>query len=257
MTRRHEVPDHKLLIVDDDQRVRERLRNELQAKHWTVVEASSGIDAVALAKQHAPDLILLDVSLAGVGTEAIAKMLKFDPVTCAIPIVVLSAAQRPEGQLEPWAADATPPTTTLHVLIAKLKYVLAKQKLHKPYVLVVDDEPDLVEILTALLNERGFAASGALNGAEALEVVRNVRPDAILLDLDMPLINGWEFLYRLKSDVRLADVRVVILTGKDQRPEDREQGFSLGASDYLMKPCPPDDIIRALHLALKAQPSGG
>lgn len=246
----------KLLIVDDDRLFAQRLRRELQASHWTVLEAASGAEALTLATQEMPDVILLDVLLPGMDAETIAQMLKLDPVTCAIPIVVRSSLERSVGQLEPWAADAIPLTTTGPALLAKLEHVLAKQKRHRPYILVVDDEPDLVEILTAVLSEQGFAASGALNGREALEVIRAVKPDAILLDLDMPELNGWELLAHLRANDSLQEIRVVILTGKDQSPEDRQRGLSLGASDYLLKPCPPDDIVRALSLALKPQEPG-
>jgi CheY-like chemotaxis protein len=245
------VPHQTLLITDATSQIRQRLRRDLEASGWSVIETESGSDAVELATRHVPDLILLDVSLAGADSETVARTLKWDPVTCAIPIVVLSTIDRSDEQLEPWAADILPPTATVPALAAKLQHVLAKQKLHKPYVLVVDDEPDLVEILTAVLGERGFPASGALNGREALEVLRAVKPDVILLDLDMPQINGWEFLIQLRASAELEKIRVVILTGKDQSLEDRKRGLSLGASDYLVKPCPVDDIIRALETALQ------
>lgn len=248
---------HKLLIVDDDQRIREQLHQALEAHHWTVVEASNGADAMALAKQEAPDVILLDVSLPGLTSEVVANQLKLDALTCAIPIVILTTVEHSNGLLEPWAADAVRPTAAVPALLAKLEHVLAKQKRRRPYVLVVDDEPDLVEILTAVLNERGFAASGASNGSEALEIIRAVAPDAILLDLDMPQVNGWQVLAQLRAGRGLGNIRVVILTGKDQSREDQQRGRSLGASDYLLKPCAPDEIIRALQLALKAPPSGG
>jgi len=248
---------HKLLIVTDDQRIRERLRQELQAHHWMVIDASNGTDAVALAKQHAPDVILLDVSLPGLSSEGVAHQLKLDSLTCAIPIVIVTTVDRANGLLEPWATDAVRPTVAVPALLATLEHVLAKQKRRKPYVLVVDDEPDLVEILTAVLKERGFAASGASNGREAFEVIRSVKPDAILLDLDMPQVSGWQFLAQLRAGEGLGDIRVDILTGQDQSLEDQQKGRSLGAAEYHLKPSAPDNIIRALHLALKASASGG
>jgi len=243
-------------VVNADPHVRRRIREDVDARHWLVVEAATGADAVELAKRHVPDLILMDVSLAGVDGEQVAWTLKWDPVTCTIPIIMMSTSERSDEQLESWAADSLPPTATVPALAAKLQHVLAKQKLHQPYVLVVDDEPDLVEILTAVLTEQGFAASGCLNGREALEILRTVKPDAILLDLDMPQINGWELLAQLREHRGLEQIRVVILTGKDQSPEDRQRGLSLGASGYLLKPCQVDDIIRALQTALATPPGG-
>ncbi|MDP3702942.1 MAG: response regulator [Candidatus Omnitrophota bacterium] len=250
------MPHHTLLIVNADAGMRQRLRQDAEACRWLVLEASRSADALELAKRHVPDLILLDVSLEGVDSEAVARTLKWDPVTCTIPIVMLSTIERSDEQLEPWAADALAPAMTVPALAAKLQHVLAKQKRHLPYVLVVDDEPDLVEILTDMLNEQGFAASGAHNGREAQEVLRAVTPDAILLDLDMPQVNGWEFLMQLRRRAELDGVRVVILTGKDPSLHDRVRGLSLGASAYLLKPCPVDDIIRALETALH-EPGGG
>lgn len=250
------MPDHTLLVVDADPCVRRRLREDLDARHWLVLEAANGADALELAKHRVPDLILMDVSLAGVDSETVARTLKWDPVTCTIPIIIMSTVERSDEQLESWAADSLPPMATGPTLLAKLQHVLAKQKLHQPHVLVVDDEPDLVEILTAVLTEQGFAASGALNGREALEILRAVKPDAILLDLDMPQINGWDVLAQLRGHRGLERIRVVILTGKDQSPEDRQRGLSLGASDYLLKPCSVDDIIRALQTALSTPPAG-
>lgn len=251
------MPDQTLLVVHADPAVRQRLRQDLEACRWLVLEAADCAEALELAKRHVPDLILLDASLAGVDSEAVARRLKWDPVTCAIPIVTLSTAERPDEQVEPWAADALPPSATRPALAATLQHVLAKQKLHRPYVLVVDDEPDLVEILTAVLAEHGFAASGAHNGREALEVLRAVTPDAILLDLDMPEVNGWEFLAQLRAAEEVKAMRIVILTGKDQSSEDRARGLSMGASDYLLKPCRVDEIIRALQSTLSTKGLGG
>lgn len=244
---------HTLLVVDADPGRRQRIRQDLATCPWRVVEASNGTEAVELAKRHVPDVILLDVGLGGGDGQTVARTLKWDSVTCTIPIIMLSAVERSEEQLEPWAADSVLPTTAGPALAATLQHVLAKQKLHQPYVLVVDDEPDLVEILTAVLREQGFAASGAHNGREALEVLRAVRPDAILLDLDMPEVNGWEFLAQLRVTDSSEPVRIVILTGKDQSMEDRARGLGMGASAYLLKPCPVDEIIRALRDALSTE----
>ena len=249
------MPHHTLLIVNEDAGLRQRLRRDAEACRWLVLEAARSTDALELAKRHVPDLILLDVSLEGMDSEAVARRLKWDPVTCRIPIITLSSVERRAEQLEPWAADALTPSTTVPALAAKLQHVLAKQTHHQPYVLVVDDEPDLVEVLTEMLNEQGYTASGAHNGHEAQDVLRAVTPDAILLDLDMPQVSGWEFLMQLRRRAELDGVRVVILTGKDPSLNDRVRGLSLGASAYLLKPCPVDDIIRALETALH-EPEG-
>lgn len=245
------VAAQTLLLVNADARIHQRLCDALVAQSWVVIQTAHGDEALELAKRHVPDVIALCVLGTGADMAPMARMLKLDPVTCAIPIVVLSNLELSEEDLESWAVGALTPTASPSTVVATLQHVLAKQKHHQPYVLVVDDEPDLVEILTAVLNQEGFSASGALNGREALEVIRNVVPDAILLDLDMPEVNGWELLTSLRAS-GLEDIRIVILTGKDQSSQDRRRGLLLGASEYLLKPCAPEDIVRALQDALRS-----
>ncbi len=241
-----------VLLVDDREAMRQRLGTALAARGWRVTEALRGPDAVEQAKRAGVDVILLDVS-GGAQGEATARLLKLDPVTCRLPIVVLSAVERPDGRREPWAADAVCATAPWPTIAASLERAAAHAHGPKPFVLVVDDEADLVEILTSMLGQEGFAASGALDGQEALEVVRVVTPDVLLLDLDMPRINGWQVLEELRKRKVLEQIRVVILTGHEQTLDARQRGLRLGASDYLLKPCEPDAIVRALRAALAAK----
>ena len=81
-------------------------------------------------------------------------------------------------------------------------------------VLVVDDEPDSVELLVELVESEGFRAMGAANGAEALSILRSgERPRLILLDLNMPVMDGWEFLRLVYEDQRLNEIPIAIVTG--------------------------------------------
>lgn len=241
-----------VLLVADREAMRQRLGTALAARGWRVAEACRGPDAVEQAKRAGVDVILLDVS-GGAQGEATARLLKLDPVTCRLPIVVLSAVERPDGRREPWAVDAACATAPCPTIAASLARAAAHAHGPKPFVLVVDDEADLVEILTSMLEQEGFAASGALDGQEALEVVRTVTPDVLLLDLDMPRVNGWQVLEELRERKVLEHIRVVILTGREQTLDAKQRGLRLGASDYLLKPCEPDAIVRALRAALAAK----
>ena len=240
-----------VLIVDDNVQARAKLRQELQAHGWSVLESPIKMDAAELAKHQAPDLVILNAAVPDLRVETVARVLKLEAITCAIPIIALTVTDPPERPSQPWVADTIHPEHSLAVTLAKLQHALAKQKGQKPYVLVVDDEPRLVEILTAFLNEAGMAASGALNGREALEVVRSVQPDAILLDVDMPSVDGWEVLARLKAKKALANIRVVILTGAAQTEADQQRAKAMGASAYLRKPCDMRDVLQAIHSSLE------
>ena len=108
-------------------------------------------------------------------------------------------------------------------------------------VLVVDDDASWREVVVALLALEGIAAVTASNGLEALRTLRRrrIRPDAIVLDLSMPLLSGWQFRDEQLRDPSLRDIPVVVVSGDD-----------LGrthADRYLRKPCSPDDLLDAVR----------
>lgn len=102
-------------------------------------------------------------------------------------------------------------------------------------VLVTDDDEDLRLLCQMHLEIGGFSVTQAANGMEAIDVARANRPDLILLDLMMPVMDGWDCLSALKADADLADIPVFIITGKNQL-SDQERAFALGASAFIAKP---------------------
>ncbi len=105
----------------------------------------------------------------------------------------------------------------------------------EPCVLVTDDDEDLRLLCQMYLEMEGFRVSFAANGLEALEVARNDRPDLILLDLMMPVKDGWLCLSELKRDPLLRDIPVFIITCKSQQ-EDKDRAFAAGAEAFPPKP---------------------
>src|SRR5436309_6487626 len=95
-------------------------------------------------------------------------------------------------------------------------------------VLVTDDDEDLRLLCQMHLEIAGYRVIQAANGREALDIIRFDRPDLILLDLMMPIMDGWECLSVLKSDGAVATIPVFVITGKSQQ-QDQERAFSLGA----------------------------
>jgi CheY-like chemotaxis protein len=99
-------------------------------------------------------------------------------------------------------------------------------------VLVIDDDPVVADLMRRSLSKDGFRVEHAYSGEEGLHLARQLRPDAITLDVMMPQMDGWEVMTRLKSDPELADIPVIMLTIVD----DKKTGFALGATEYLTKP---------------------
>lgn len=110
-------------------------------------------------------------------------------------------------------------------------------------ILVVDDEPAIVDVLTRFLSREGYSVITAANGLEALERVRQDPPDLILLDVTMPVLDGFAVCQQLKEDQRTALIPITMLTGLDDR-EHRTRGIEAGADDFLTKPF-EQSILRA------------
>ncbi|AWB84631.1 response regulator transcription factor [Corynebacterium liangguodongii] len=115
-------------------------------------------------------------------------------------------------------------------------------------VLVVDDEPNIVELLTVSLRFQGFEVESVNSGPEALKLARDFRPDAYILDVMMPGMDGFELLGKLRSEG--LDGPVLFLTAKDA-VEDRIHGLTIGADDYVTKPFSLEEVITRLRVILR------
>ena len=119
-----------------------------------------------------------------------------------------------------------------------------------PRVLVVDDEPDLVELLRWNLVEAGYDVDAASSGSEALERVRRSPPDLVVLDLMLPDISGTEVCRKLRANPEHADLPIIMLTAKAEEI-DRVVGFELGADDYVTKPFSPRELTLRIKAVLR------
>jgi two-component system phosphate regulon response regulator PhoB len=109
-------------------------------------------------------------------------------------------------------------------------------------ILVVDDEPDLVELVRLSLHRAGYQVETAATGRQALDCLRRQRPDLVILDLMLPDVSGTELCRRLRADAELAALPVIMLTAKADEV-DRVVGFELGADDYVTKPFSPRELV--------------
>jgi DNA-binding response OmpR family regulator len=120
-----------------------------------------------------------------------------------------------------------------------------------PHILIADDEEDVLLLCRVNLEFEGFTVTEAANGQEALNLARQIRPDLVLLDVMMPVKDGWECLAELKADPQLKDVPVVMLTAKVQE-EHQLRGLASGAADYITKPFHPTALVRTVKTVLDA-----
>jgi two-component system, OmpR family, alkaline phosphatase synthesis response regulator PhoP len=118
-------------------------------------------------------------------------------------------------------------------------------------ILVVDDEPRIVEVVQDYLKQAGYRVSVAQNGQTALTVARHERPDLVVLDLMLPGgMDGLEVCRRLRQDATLADVPIIMLTARVEET-DRIVGLELGADDYVTKPFSPREVVARVRAVLR------
>jgi two-component system phosphate regulon response regulator PhoB len=120
----------------------------------------------------------------------------------------------------------------------------------KEHILVVDDEEDILELLTYNLVREGFQVTGALTGEEALKKFRSIPFDLIVLDLMLPGIDGLTVVKKIKNDPKLGNTPILILTAKGEEA-DVVTGLELGADDYITKPFSPRILIARIRAVLR------
>jgi CheY-like chemotaxis protein len=122
-----------------------------------------------------------------------------------------------------------------------------------PTVLIVEDNEDNRIVYSTMLRHFGFAVDEAENGAEGILKARSNLPDLILMDIAIPLVDGWEAVQRLKKDRTTAHIPIVALTAHAM-PADRERAIQVGCAGYLAKPCEPRAVVEEVKRILATRP---
>ena len=124
----------------------------------------------------------------------------------------------------------------------------------RPLVLLVEDQDDLRQLYARQLAMSGFDVIEAVNGADAISHTTSHAPDVVLMDLSLPVIDGWEATRRLKNDERTAHIPVVALTAHDGSGE-LQRATRAGCDWFVPKPCPPDALITEVRRVLATRAS--
>ena len=123
---------------------------------------------------------------------------------------------------------------------------------HLPNLLVVDDTPDNLRLLSTMLSDKGYKVRGVINGEMALKAARSTPPDLILLDITMPQMNGYEVCQHLKADGRTSGIPVIFLSALD-RVLDKVKAFGVGGVDYITKPFHLEEVLARVENQLTIQ----
>lgn len=120
----------------------------------------------------------------------------------------------------------------------------------KGKILIVEDDRDIVEMVEYNLQEEGYATVSALNGEDGVNLARSEQPDLIILDIMLPVVDGFEVCRTLKSDDSTSRIPIIILSAKSQET-DKVVGLELGADDYVTKPFSPRELIARIRAIMR------
>ena len=215
-------PGPTVVVVEDDRRSFDLLRVYLEAAGARVISARDGEEGLDTVRSLNPAGVVLDILLPGIdGWEVLAR-LKADPGTAAIPVIVVSMLDERGRGFALGAAEYLVKPVGKDQLMAAL-YRAAAMPERKHTVVAIDDDPLAIELVRASLEPEGWTVLGAATGQEGLALIRERQPSAVLLDLLMPGMDGFEVVEALRADPDTKTIPVVILTSKSMTQQDKER----------------------------------
>ncbi|MCK9408285.1 MAG: response regulator [Bacteriovoracaceae bacterium] len=202
----------RVLCIDDEPDVIEILRKYLVPEGYTVYGANSGDDGIKLAEKLQPSVITLDIMMPKKDGWQVLRELKANPLTQNIPVLIHSMVDNIPLAFSLGAIDYLPKPADVSLVLRTVRKAASKDD---KYILVVDDDDDFRSLLVKVLKEEGFSVQTATNGQAAMTKIESSKPSMILLDLSMPVMDGFEVLKKLKQSEHWHSIPVVILTGID------------------------------------------
>ena len=212
--------DFRMLVVDDEQDSRILMTHYLEDFGCSVLTASGALEGIETARRERPDLITLDLMMPGMNGWDALKALKKDSELRDIPVVVVSIlAGEGRGRLLGAVDLVTKPVEREDLLRVLWRNLVRRQGAR---VLVVEDDEPTRDMLVEHLKDMGLEVQTAANGQEALDAVNREAPDAVVLDLIIPVMDGMTFLDRLRASPYHNGLPVIVITARDLTARERE-----------------------------------
>jgi CheY-like chemotaxis protein len=246
-----------ILIVDDDPDILEGIQSILETRPYRLVTARDGLQCLERIRQEAPDLLILDMLMPRMDGFAVIRELRTDPRFAGLPIMVLTtviedaAYRRYELEtgramdVQEFIEKPAPPAELLRRVSALVD---------QPYILVAEDDPDILEGITTVLSSQPYRVASARDGEQCMCMIRKRPPDLLILDLLMPKMDGFAVIRELRGHPETADVPIMVLTtvveDASRRRYQLETGQDMSVQGYLQKPMPPDQLIQRVAEAL-------
>ena len=208
-------------MIDDDPTVRELMERFLVKEGFSVVTAANGVEGLRRAREVRPAAITLDVLMPDLDGWTVLAALKGDPELADIPVIFVTILDERTKGYSLGATDYLVKPVDRERLAQVLTRICGDRPSRR--ILLVEDDETTRRVTQHALERDGWAITSAENGRVALARLAEGRPDAILLDLMMPEMDGFEFLAELRRHPIWRDIPVLVLTAKDLTDEDRRR----------------------------------
>jgi len=233
--------ERPILVIDDDPEARDLLKRFLEKDGYHVETSSGGEEGLKLARKVKPRMITLDVMMQDIDGWTVLKQLKEDPELEAIPVVMVSMVSDKEVGYTLGAVDSlSKPVKREELIQITHRYAGDAQSKH---VLVVDDEAINRDLINRYLTDENWSVEQAENGKVALEKMQEFKPDLILLDLMMPVMDGFEFAEEIRKHDEYRSIPIIVVSAKSLDDQDKKrlkgsveriiQKGSIGRQDLL------------------------
>jgi CheY-like chemotaxis protein/anti-sigma regulatory factor (Ser/Thr protein kinase) len=256
----------RALIVDDDPTSSDQLVRYLKELQVSSSVLTRGGEAVDASARERPDIIFLDIMLPDESGWVTLVKLKERPDTQSIPVIVVSVMDEPEKALKLGAsAHFTKPVSREQITTflqrsseQQPKSVPQPSALERsaPVILLAEDNEANVQTIGGYLEERGYAMSYASNGIIAVQLARELRPALVLMDIQMPVMDGLTAIREIRGDAALKAIPIIALTALAM-PGDSARCLAAGADDYMSKPVRLKDLLARIHRRLGPKETEG
>src|SRR6476619_4744011 len=242
-----------VLVIDDDATARELISDHLKAGGFSVVTAAGGVEGIKLAKELQPTVITLDVMMPDLDGWSVLAALRQNPELAEIPVIMVSIVDDKRRGIALGAAGyLTKPIDRerLHKLVRRFQPPRGATR-----VLMVEDDASQRERMLGWLERPHWIVREAANGQEALDLLREEKPDVILLDLMMPEMDGFEVVAALQGDKDWRDIPVIVITSLDLDAKDRAR-LNSGVHSVLVKEkFRPEDLVEHIRRLVQSRPA--
>ncbi|MGC9348187.1 MAG: GAF domain-containing protein [Anaerolineae bacterium] len=242
-----------VLVVEDDTQISELLKVTLESEGMDVLTAASGEVAVRVARQELPDLISLDIRLPDLDGFEVLQLLKREPETADIPVVIVSVVAERERGLKLGAIDYVTKPVDAYKLLDVVHRLLKEREV----IVVADHDKSTLDKVRSALQTNGVGVRTTTRGEHALSLARKLRPAVMVLDLELPDLNGYQLVDRLRRHRQTAGIPIVVTTARtEDLQEEAERLRALGVRRLVAKPYSADELVADIHLLLDRNDAG-